>query len=388
MYPFHIRLELSSPGSQFIVDNQLVRRTSVTTYTDYFFYIISASKLGKGESPKLNIASLLKGVFRFNLDNLNYLRAALSKVKVILLEVYLKDAYFIGPSLAWDWTRKIELGLDNWILTKGHFYRGVNYTLNLGNGLPKDKLKGVVYRKFGIAYSQRWPWQRKDPITILFFPLGKRLVFSRDGYKLFGRILGKYASTYTKVAAFDSIIEFNSQSRVDKLSAQDKKQQRLQLANVAYKKRIYTQLYDKNLYILAYEMLNNKSCKVIVTGKELLTIKEILGCSFLLYPNILGKEIKLSDILEIIGNIKEGNYKFTDLSIKGGPKELGILKDFSVTKDILLIKAIVILLESIYASDFNSIPLDFRPKAFSSFTSANTREFALRELKFRLIGIK
>lgn len=76
-------------------------------------HIISASKLGKGESPKLNIASLLKGVFRFNPDNLNYLRAALSKVKVILPEVYLKDAYIIGPSHARDWTRKIELGLDN-----------------------------------------------------------------------------------------------------------------------------------------------------------------------------------------------------------------------------------------------------------------------------------
>lgn len=132
-----------------------MRRTSVTAYTDYFLYIISASKLGKGESPTLNIASLLEGVFRVNLDILNYLRAALSKVKVILLEAYLKDAYFMGPSLAKDRTRQNELGLDNWILTKGHFYRGVKYTHNLGNGLPKDKLKGAVKWNFGIAYGQR-----------------------------------------------------------------------------------------------------------------------------------------------------------------------------------------------------------------------------------------
>lgn len=85
----------------------------------YFLYylcvhIISASKLGKGESPELNIASLLKGVFRTNLGVLNYLRAAaLSMVKVILLKVYLKDAYIIGPSLARDWTRNNELKLDN-----------------------------------------------------------------------------------------------------------------------------------------------------------------------------------------------------------------------------------------------------------------------------------
>ena len=150
-----IRMELSGPGVQYIADNQLVRRTSVTAYTDYFLCIISASKLGKGESPELNAASLLEGVFRINLDVLNYLRAALSKVKVILLEVYLKDVYFIGPSLAKDWTRQNELGLDNWVLTKGHFDRGVEDTLNLGNGLPKDKLEGAVKWNFGIAYSQR-----------------------------------------------------------------------------------------------------------------------------------------------------------------------------------------------------------------------------------------
>ena len=72
-----IRMELSGPGVQYIADNQLVRRTSVTAYTDYFLYIISASKLGKGESPELNTASLLEGVFMTNLDVINYLRAAL-----------------------------------------------------------------------------------------------------------------------------------------------------------------------------------------------------------------------------------------------------------------------------------------------------------------------
>ena len=90
----------------------------------------------------------------------------------------------------------------------------------------------------------------------------------------------------------------------------------------------------------------------------------------------------------MISNLKEGNYKFTDLSLKGGPKEFTILNDISVAKDILLIKAIVILLEAIYAPSFNSLPRDFRSWPLSSFPSVNTREFALRELKFRLIGAK
>ena len=58
-----IRMELSGPGVQYIADNQLVRRTSITVYIDYFLYIISASKLGKGESPELNIASLSHPIF-------------------------------------------------------------------------------------------------------------------------------------------------------------------------------------------------------------------------------------------------------------------------------------------------------------------------------------
>ena len=41
-----IRMELSGPGVQYIADNQLVRRTSVTAYTDCFLYTIPASKLG------------------------------------------------------------------------------------------------------------------------------------------------------------------------------------------------------------------------------------------------------------------------------------------------------------------------------------------------------
>lgn len=183
-------MELSGPGVQYIADNQLVRRMSVTTYTDYFLYIISASKLGKGESPELNIASLqaplnenrlpkgslrstvvmlqklqsisisiniyckkfinitsnfififnlcagdrkiftigdnkcqefcdqdsvfrgIKGDTRVNLDILKYLRAALSKVKATLPEVYLIGAHIIGLSLAKDWTKKFYFNPD------------------------------------------------------------------------------------------------------------------------------------------------------------------------------------------------------------------------------------------------------------------------------------
>jgi hypothetical protein len=133
--------------------------------------MISASKLGKGESPELNIASSLEGVLRINLVILLYPRAALSMVKAILLEVYLIGAHFVGPSLARYWTSIYELGLGNWILAKGQFNQGVIYILNLGKGLPKDSVKGVVIWNFGIAYSPRRPWQRKDHSTMFIYHL-------------------------------------------------------------------------------------------------------------------------------------------------------------------------------------------------------------------------
>jgi len=86
---------------------------SITTIKDYFLYIITASKLGKGESPELNIASLQEGVNRINLGILELLQAALSMVKVILLEVYLIGVYLIGPNHARDWISLNELLLDN-----------------------------------------------------------------------------------------------------------------------------------------------------------------------------------------------------------------------------------------------------------------------------------
>lgn len=57
-------------------------------------------------------------------------------VKAILLEIYLNGASIIGPSHVRDGTSNFELGLDNWILTKGRINWGVQNTF-LRNGLPK-----------------------------------------------------------------------------------------------------------------------------------------------------------------------------------------------------------------------------------------------------------
>jgi hypothetical protein len=166
-------MELSGPGVQFIVDNQLVRRCAVNNIIDYFLYIISATELGKDERFLLNIASpptslkLIregKGNIRINLNILKYFQAALSMVKAILLEVYLIGAFLSGLVLLGMGLEKHELELDNWILAKGHFYQGVIFTHNSGKGLPVDNSS---LRNFGIAYSFRWLFrQRRDYSTL------------------------------------------------------------------------------------------------------------------------------------------------------------------------------------------------------------------------------
>jgi hypothetical protein len=98
---------------QYIADNQLVRRLSITIYIDYFLCIISTSKLGKGENSKLNTASLQKGGKVINLDITLDPRVALPMVKVTLLKVYLIGAYIVGPNLARDRVSILELVLDN-----------------------------------------------------------------------------------------------------------------------------------------------------------------------------------------------------------------------------------------------------------------------------------
>lgn len=186
-----------------------------------------------------------------------------------------------------------------------------------GEELPLKKTLSGTDSGFGVLRgAQLWEGstqgRRNYHSSSKNYSLIKRLAFIRNSNKIFGRVLGKYASTYTKVAAFDSTIKFDSQSKVDKLNASDKEQLILQLTKIPLKKKIYTQLYNQNLYLLAYDMLINKSCKVVITGIEIFSLKDIFGCS-LLHPNLFEREIKLSDILEIIVKIKEGNYKFTDL---------------------------------------------------------------------------
>ena len=382
-----IRMELSGPGVQYISDNQLVRRMSITIYIDYFLYIISASKLGEEESSELNTASLSEGNRQvINLEITKYSQAALSKVKATLPEVYLIGASLIGLSLARDRTNNYELGLVNRVLAKGRINQGIIYALNLGKGLPKDN-NGIVNQNYGIVYCLNRLWQRKDHSTKLISSLFIKIV---NRNKLFGRVLGKYLSTKAKAADSVSVIKFNSLSKIDKFNEHCKKQ----LYNKTYpviKRKIYNLLYDENLFKLVCERLKKESYSMVnfsallrsnATNKK----KNFIFEYSLLYPNLLKLNTE-EIILEVISQIKGKNYKFVNLrDIIDDKREILCAAsqqrykreiDKAFFKDILVIKAIVIILESIYGPSFNS----------RKFRSSSDHKFALKEVKFKLKGM-
>lgn len=215
------------------------------------------------------------------------------------------------------------------------------------------------------------------------------LSFQRiNGNKNIGRVLGKYVSTKTKAAGNASIIKFNGQCKVDKVYEYCKKiQQQSDRTNPIIKRKVYNLLYDKIIYKLAYEMLTNKSYSMVsITIKDMqyLNVLNIFG-SFILQPNFSGFNLETT-IPEIITLIKREHYKFTAAGglftknlAAAGPCKGEISTTFSVvtlTKDILVIKVIVIILEAIYEPSFSS----------RQYRSSFNHESALKDVKIRFKG--
>lgn len=69
------------------------------------------TKLGNGENPLLNLASLLKGIVRPNQKGRSKFRVAFSMIKATLLEVYLLGASTIRRCQVWDRATRLSSAL-------------------------------------------------------------------------------------------------------------------------------------------------------------------------------------------------------------------------------------------------------------------------------------
>ena len=77
----------------------------------YCSIVHPTTKLGNGENPLLNLASLLKGIVRPNLKGRLNFRVAFSMMKATLLEVYLLGASTIGRCHVWDRASRLSSAL-------------------------------------------------------------------------------------------------------------------------------------------------------------------------------------------------------------------------------------------------------------------------------------
>ena len=220
---------------------------------------------------------------------------------------------------------------------------------------------------------------------MLIYSLFNQNIPLRDKNKLLGRVLGKFASTKSRAADFVSTIKFDSRGKVDKLNIYCKTLV-LCNSNVAIKKKVYNLLYDVNIYKLVCERLKKESCNMLnltAKNRQDLRLINIFECS-LLYPNLVGLDTG-EIISEAIAQMREKNYKFVNLSEffslspqgdSGDERKLGLREiNIALTKDILVIKAIVTILEAIYVPTFRAHK--FRP----SFN----RESALNDIKLNLV---
>ena len=373
-----------------------------------------------------------KGSRIINLEILLPARVALLMVKVILLEVYLIDAYIIGLNLTRNMVSTIEFVLDNWVRAKGLCSRGINYVLNLGKGLPKSRFSGIVNWEFGIAYSFLKPWLRNNRSTNINYPtiFGGIIRFHQrlnglqglelsnsirallprisGNIKIFGRVIGRYASTVVKTADSVSVFKYNSLSKIDKLFIYCKN---LNLFNNNFSGaplnwKIYNLLYSKNIYMQAYEMLKNEALRsaspymIYLANNEIVLQSKSKINYLLLHPNLF----KLSQgcgviaiILEIIYSLKTGSYKFIAFN---NPNSEGATKCMSgmnmqaqnstsifnskvYLRDIILIRAIVIILEAIYKSSLYSRL--FKP-SFSHKSALESIQFNFKDATWYIKG--
>lgn len=259
----------------------------------------------------------------------------------------------------------------------------------MGKGLPKGSISGIVKRNFGIAYSFFKPWQRNNHSTIFNYPAILGLLQPLTGLrglfypmiignvKIFGRVIGRYASTIVKTADSISIFKYNSLIKVNKLYRYCKEIQ-LFNKNIIINRKIYNLLYSENIYQLAYEMLKNESHNMILlTKKEIFILSQSKIEYFILQPNMFS--LSKIAILEIIAQLKTESYKFLDLSKEVDVKNsttTSIFNSEAYFRDIILIRAIVIILEAIYKSS-----LDFR-----LFCPSFSHESALKNVKSKLKG--
>jgi len=201
----------------------------------YCSIVHPTTKLGNGENPLLNLASLLKGNVRPNQKGRLNFRVAISMIKATLLEVYLLGASTIGRCHVCDRASRLSSALKWCVELWTNRFQGKTNTLNVESGQSKE-IYGLNVGTMGLPKALKGYGSRG-----IVVPLNK------------GRILGQTLRNYSSAAGDPSTVTTDATSKLLRLG-------RICLDNPNYiiGDSLYKLMYNPRLYEIAYNNLKSK----------------------------------------------------------------------------------------------------------------------------------
>lgn len=295
----------------------------------------TATRLGRGENPKLNVASLWKGEIRSNQDDRLALQAVTSKVKAILLKVYLQGASSVGLQLAWNRLWKMNLSmkwlLELWIILS----RIVINNLNVKKGQPKEVV-GPYKRtsglpKVGNDYGNRGIVVPVNCLSSLYSPMK---IGARE------RIPGFEFRMFCNAAGSSSTVKSDSMNKILKLAKHSRINTEIQITDPVYKL-----MYDQRLFEVAYHRLRSKPGNMT--------------------PGIVPTTLDgmSSEVIkDIVDKMKDQSFKFTPGKRVQIPKTNGGVRPLTVAppRDKLVQEVMRMIIEAMFEPTFSESSHGFR----------------------------
>jgi len=302
----------------------------------HWSYMYTATELGQGESPRLNIASPFEGGIRSTQNDRLDLRAVSSMVKAVLLEVYSLGASLTGRQHVCNRLSKANpySGIRFRIMTG--LKPGCANSLNVKNGQPKEDV-GQNMRTMGLPKVENDYGNRR--IIVPASPLLNSYSPMKMGTR--GRILDYTIRRCSSEAENISTVKSNVANKLLKLANWCKDH-----PNEKVDTPIYRLMYDYRLYEVAYNKLKSRPGNM-TPGINPTTLD---GMSSEVINNMILK-------------LKDESFRFSPGRRVQIPKPTGGLRPLTVAspRDKLVQEVMRMILEVIFEPTFADTSHGFRP---------------------------
>ena len=298
-------------------------------------YLYPTSELGEGESPTLNLASPLKGFIKLIQICWLGIRVALSMVKTTLFEVHLQGSSTVGNRQVWYRAGRLIKALKWCALIWTNLFLGIINTFTAESEQPKESYKEINVGTTGLPKTRNGYGNR----GIIVPSIGLTLL--SNGLKdpvVSGRIPSLWQRNYSSTAGDSSTVKSDAIRKLLWLEGKCKEDKEY----VA--KDIYSILYNKRLYEMAYGNLKSKPGNMGITPTTLDGFSEKV-------------------IQNIISSLKDDTFKFNPGRRVEIPKASGEgTRPLTVAppRDKIVQEVMRMILEVIYEPSFSANSHGFR----------------------------